>query len=764
MPADQRGERCPIADLGKGWVSRLRKSKGLVERCLNPAAGLIGRLRYSQKFLLIGLVLIAPLVYVVVSYLGVQSRDTSFAVKEQVGVVYLRPATQLLDRVVNARAVAVRVAAHQSDPASLAKARADVEQAVAQVDDAHDAGATLGLTSQWAALKERIRTVTAAPISTPAKALADYDALTTRVEALIAADGNNSNMILDPDNDAYYVMDAVLNRVTLLLDTSGQAGDLQTVIAAGGRATLAKRLELEDLKGTILTTLSNSDPDYASAFANTHYTQMKSLLAAPLAAFDGSLGAVTSQLSSGVYGKLDGAKAGRLGAAAQANGMALDRATLPVIDHLLSARIAKFDAASKRTEVISLLAVLIALYLFAGFYLSVRRSQTAILDGLEGLRDNGTDPLAQGLDAMATGDLTGTIDRDSPPIQATTRDELGLLAAAVDGIRERVIASIGSFNAMAEQLRSMLGEVASSAVAVSAASGQVSSTSGEAGQATTEIAHAVGDVAHGAERQVSMVEDARRAADEVVQAISESAASAQLTAQAGQEARQAAGEGVAAAAQANAAMESVRDSSHAVSDAMADLAAKSEQIGAIVQTITGIAEQTNLLALNAAIEAARAGEQGRGFAVVAEEVRKLAEESQQAAAQISGLIGAIQAETTKTVAVVQEGARRTEEGAGVVEETRRAFERIGAAVEDMTARIEQIAADSERTAAEANRMQVSITEVAAVAEQSSASAEQVSASTEETAAATQEINASAEELNRTAETLEQLVSRFRLSR
>ena len=65
-----------------------------------------------------------------------------------------------------------------------------------------------------------------------------------------------------------------------------------------------------------------------------------------------------------------------------------------------------------------------------------------------------------------------------------------------------------------------------------------------------------------------------------------------------------------------------------------DLGARSEQIGGIVETITGIAEQTNLLALNAAIEAARAGEQGRGFAVVAEEVRKLAEESQRAAASI----------------------------------------------------------------------------------------------------------------------------------
>ena len=65
--------------------------------------------------------------------------------------------------------------------------------------------------------------------------------------------------------------------------------------------------------------------------------------------------------------------------------------------------------------------------------------------------------------------------------------------------------------------------------------------------------------------------------------------------------------------------------------AIQELSSRCERIGGIVDTITGIAEQTNLLALNAAIEAARAGEQGRGFAVVAEEVRKLAEESQDAA-------------------------------------------------------------------------------------------------------------------------------------
>jgi methyl-accepting chemotaxis protein len=209
-------------------------------------------------------------------------------------------------------------------------------------------------------------------------------------------------------------------------------------------------------------------------------------------------------------------------------------------------------------------------------------------------------------------------------------------------------------------------------------------------------------------------------------------------------------------------MGAVREASVQASTAIRGLGEKSQRIGGIVDTITGIAEQTNLLALNAAIEAARAGDQGRGFAVVADEVRKLAEGSQQAAATIAVLVGEIQEETARAVAVVELGASRTEDGVQTVLRARDSFSSIGEAVEDMNARVEQIAAAVQQIAASSQRMQDDMLEVSAVAQESSASTEEVSASTEETSASTQQIAASAQELSRTAEELERLVGRFTL--
>jgi methyl-accepting chemotaxis protein len=290
----------------------------------------------------------------------------------------------------------------------------------------------------------------------------------------------------------------------------------------------------------------------------------------------------------------------------------------------------------------------------------------------------------------------------------------------------------------------------------------MASTSGEAGRAVGEIAHAIGEVASGAERQVHTVEGARRLTDEMAEATRSSAESAAETARAAEAAREVATTGAASVAQATEAMAAVRSASTEATEAIRDLGAKSEQIGGIVDAITTIAEQTNLLALNAAIEAARAGEQGRGFAVVAEEVRKLAEESSQAAASISTLIGEIQNETKRAVEVVELGGQRTDEGAGVVEQAREAFDVINDHVQEMSGRVSQIAAAAQQLSATSSQVGDEVASVAAVAEQTSAATQQVSASTEETSASTEQIAASAQTLAATASELRTLVGQFSL--
>jgi methyl-accepting chemotaxis protein len=316
---------------------------------------------------------------------------------------------------------------------------------------------------------------------------------------------------------------------------------------------------------------------------------------------------------------------------------------------------------------------------------------------------------------------------------------------------------------MVENLRSMVSEVTGAAGNLSSASQQMAATSEEAGRAVSEIALSVGEVAAGAQRQVTAVEEASRKAAAVAEAAARGVDQASQTAGSAEGSRSAAQEGASAVARVTTAIDGVRESAGVAVEAIRSLDHKSSQIGTIVETITAIAEQTNLLALNAAIEAARAGDQGRGFAVVAEEVRKLAEESEQAAQTIAGLIAEIQSETTRVVSVVEESTQRSAEGAETVGEAKLAFERIDESVQGMAGGVNEIIGVIQEIAELAAGMESDMREVAAVAEESSASSEQVSAATQQTSASTEQIAASAQELASSAGRLEQLCERFSLS-
>jgi methyl-accepting chemotaxis protein len=393
----------------------------------------------------------------------------------------------------------------------------------------------------------------------------------------------------------------------------------------------------------------------------------------------------------------------------------------------------------------------------------ITRVVDQILSRVRSLGDHCLTDLETGLTKMSEGDLTHATTPVTEPIESYPNDELGDIAQAINTMRSKAGAAIGGYNASRESLTGMIDEVARTAQALSASSQEMASTSEEAGRAVGEIAHAVSDVAQGAERQARTAESTREVADQMSTATAEGSEAVQQTASAAETARTAALEGQTAAGRSATAMTEMHQVSAGTIAAMEELGEKSERIGGIVDTITGIAGQTNLLALNAAIEAARAGEQGRGFAVVAEQVRKLAEESQAAAASIASLVEEIQGSTAHAVEVIGSGSASIDECVAASAVTEEAFTRITGSVDDVHGRIEQIAVVMGQITSSADRVRDDISDVAAIAEESSASSEQVSASTQETSASTQQVAASAQELARTAEQLEALCGRFTLT-
>jgi methyl-accepting chemotaxis protein len=197
-------------------------------------------------------------------------------------------------------------------------------------------------------------------------------------------------------------------------------------------------------------------------------------------------------------------------------------------------------------------------------------------------------------------------------------------------------------------------------------------------------------------------------------------------------------------------------------EAVTKLGERSLKIGQIVETISGIAGQTNLLALNAAIEAARAGEQGRGFAVVAEEVRKLAEQSQEATKQIAELIIEVQTETDKAVVAMNDGTREVKIGGEVVDTAGQAFQEIVGLVEGVSGQFKCISSAMQQMADESQQIVGAVYDIDKISKAAAEHTQMVSATTEEQAASMEEIAAASQSLVRMSEKLQNTIAKFKL--
>ncbi|WP_368657904.1 methyl-accepting chemotaxis protein [Metabacillus halosaccharovorans] len=319
-----------------------------------------------------------------------------------------------------------------------------------------------------------------------------------------------------------------------------------------------------------------------------------------------------------------------------------------------------------------------------------------------------------------------------------------------------------SYNLMANDLKKLLNEVIVTSEQVASSAEELTASSEETSKATETITDSIQKVASGAESSTISVQESSTALDEVARGVQSIADNALSISEFSSEATTKAKEGGTFVEKTVMQIQSISKSVSVSGDVIKSLESRSREIGEITKAISSIAGQTNLLALNAAIEAARAGEHGKGFAVVADEVRKLAEQSEQSSSQISGLILEIQQDMTRSNQSMEQVSLEVAEGLSIVQQTEGNFHEILIFMNKLSGEIQNMAATAQEISASTEQVSATANGIASISADTAEHSQNVAASAEEQLASMEEITASANSLSALAEDLQRLVSKFKV--
>ncbi len=326
---------------------------------------------------------------------------------------------------------------------------------------------------------------------------------------------------------------------------------------------------------------------------------------------------------------------------------------------------------------------------------------------------------------------------------AKSQDELGQIAGGVDR--------------MAESIRSLILQVREVMETVTEVTGQVGEHTETLIQSSSEISGAVSEIEQGISVQAKDAQDCVTQITELSEQIEVVSEYSDEITRISADTNGAIAEGLEIIDELHEKSKATEEITYAIQSDVVSLNEQTKAIGGFANIINDIAAQTNLLSLNASIEAARAGEAGRGFAVVAEEIRKLADQSKEAANEIGGIVGKIQTQTDATVEAANRAGAIVASQNESLDSTLEAFHKVNDRVKQMAENLVKITDGMTHMEDVKQETVNSIMNISAVSEQTSANATQVDSNAKMQQALVDKLEQSVELLSEKAKQMEETV-------
>jgi len=350
--------------------------------------------------------------------------------------------------------------------------------------------------------------------------------------------------------------------------------------------------------------------------------------------------------------------------------------------------------------------------------------------------------LIKGIDEVSRGNLDVNIQ--------TGKDDLGL-------VNEK-------FNVMVRRINDTIVKVQITSQEVNQSAKELYEVSERNSDNADTINSNVSHISSNIRTQEQATRDSARAMSEMATVIQTIASSSASVADEAYEMERRSQQGNTVVRQVSEQMNLITQSVKNTASAIEVLESRSQEIGDILNIISGISSQTNLLALNASIEAARVGEEGRGFAVVAGEVRKLAEQSEQATSQVGVLIQEIQAGIKQAVQAMEQGTSEVDTGLSVADQTGQLFDEILEAAKKVSHQIQEVSSATQEISAGTEEMTATADDLSASVSKTADSSEKISVSVDEQKASLITLVDSSTRLNDMSQELQELISHFNVSK